>query len=195
MPGAGPHFAGVLLAAGSGTRFGGHKLLAHLPDGRTIAASAAHNLIRALPDSVAVLRHGDGVLAALLVSTGLRIVINPNADAGMGSSLACGVTAVEADGWIIALADMPAIRPETMQAIVEALARGAPLAAPVYQGQRGHPIGFARRFQSALIALDGDSGGRDILARHANELRLIEVDDPGVLFDIDHVSDMTVTGR
>lgn len=195
MPGAGPHIAGVLLAAGSGTRFGGHKLLARLPDGKTIGVAAAHHLIHALPDSVAVLRHGDDVLAALLVSTGLRIVINPDADAGMGASLACGVAAVEADGWVIALADMPAIRPATIQAVVAALVRGAALAAPVYRGQRGHPIGFARRFQPALTALDGDSGGRDILAHHAQELQLIEVDDPGVLFDIDLATDMPATGH
>jgi molybdenum cofactor cytidylyltransferase len=193
MPGAAPHIAGVLLAAGSGTRFGGHKLLARLPDGKTIGVSAARHLVHTLPDSIAVLRSGDDVLAALLAATGLRVVINPNADDGMGTSLACGVAAVAADGWVIALADMPAIRPATIRAVVEALTDGAPLAAPVYRGQRGHPIGFASRFQSALVALDGDSGGRDILAQHENELRLIEVDDPGVLFDIDRVADMPAT--
>lgn len=195
MPGAAPHIAGVLLAAGSGTRFGGHKLLARLPDGKTIGVTAAHHLIHALPDSVAVLRPGDDVLAALLVSAGLRVVINPKADDGMGTSLACGVAAVAADGWVVALADMPAIRPATIQVVVEALTDGAQLAAPVYRGQRGHPIGFARSFQPALIALDGDSGGRHILERHAQELRLIQVDDPGVLFDIDRVADMPATGH
>jgi molybdenum cofactor cytidylyltransferase len=90
---------------------------------------------------------------------------------------------------------MPAIRPATIQAVAEALAAGTPLAAPVYRGERGHPIGFARRFQAELAALEGDRGGRDILAQHANELRLIEVDDPGVLVDIDHEDDITGTER
>ncbi|BAV33723.1 molybdopterin-guanine dinucleotide biosynthesis protein MobA [Sulfuricaulis limicola] len=195
MPGPGPRIVGVLLAAGSGTRFGGHKLLAPLPDGTTVAVAAARHLIDALPDSVAVLRPGDETLAALLAAEGLRIVVNPNADAGMGASLACGVSAVEADGWVIALADMPAIRLATIQAVAEALATGASLAAPVYHGQRGHPIGFARGFRAALTALTGDRGGRDILAQHSDEVRLIETDDPGVLVDIDHAADIVAGER
>ena len=193
MSGSGPHIAGVLLAAGSGTRFGGHKLLAPWRDGTAVAVAAARNLIDTLPDSIAVLRPGDEILATLLAAEGLRIVVNPHADDGMGGSLACGVAMADADGWVIALADMPAIRSETIAAVAAALADGAALAAPVYRGQRGHPIGFARRFQATLTALTGDHGGRDILAAHASELRLIEVDDPGVLVDIDHAGDLEVS--
>jgi molybdenum cofactor cytidylyltransferase len=189
------NIVGVLLAAGRGERFGGHKLLAPWRDGTAVAVAAAQHLIDALPDSVAVLRPGDEILASLLAAEGLRIVVNPNADGGMGTSLARGVAAAEADGWVIALADMPAIRPATIQAVAEALAGGAVLAAPAYHGQRGHPIGFARRFRAALTALDGDQGGRDILEQHADELRLIEVDDAGVLVDIDRVADITAEGR
>jgi molybdenum cofactor cytidylyltransferase len=188
------NIVGVLLAAGRGERFGGHKLLAPWRDGTAVAVAAAQHLIDALPNSIAVLRPGDEILASLLAAEGLRIVVNPNADGGMGTSLARGVAATEADGWVIALADMPAIRPATIQAVAEALAAGAALATPVYHGQRGHPIGFARRFQADLAALEGDRGGRDILAQHSNELRLIEVDDPGVLVDIDHAADLTVEG-
>jgi len=195
MSGPGPRIVGVLLAAGSGVRFGSHKLLAPLPDGTAVAVAAARHLIDALPDSVAVLRPGDETLAALLAAEGLRIVVNPNADGGMGTSLACGVAAVDADGWVIALADMPAIRPATIEAVAEALAAGAPIAAPAYQAQRGHPIGFTRRFQAALTALNGDRGGRDILAQHSEEVCLIETDDPGVLVDIDHAADIVATRR
>ena len=160
---------GVLLAAGRGERFGGHKLLAPLPDGTAVAVAAARNLDDALPDSVAVLRPG--------------------------TSLARGIAASDADGWVIALADMPAIQPATVKAVAAALAAGAPLVAPVYRGQRGHPIGFARRFRDALTALTGDRGGRDILAQHAQDLRLIDVDDPGVLLDIDRAVDLEKTVR
>ena len=189
------NIVGVLLAAGRGVRFGSNKLLARLPNGTAVGVAAARNLIDALPHSVAVLRPGDEILATLLAAEGLRIVVNPHADDGMGGSLACGVAMADADGWVIALADMPAIRNETIAAVAAALADGAALAAPVYHGQRGHPIGFARRFQATLTALTGDHGGRDILAAHASELRLIEVDDPGVLVDIDRTGDIEVTVR
>jgi molybdenum cofactor cytidylyltransferase len=185
-----PRIAGVLLAAGRGERFGGHKLLAPLPDGTLLAVAAARNLVDALPDCVAVLRPGDEILASLLAAEGLRIVVNPDADHGMGTSLARGVAACDADGWVIALADMPAIRPQTVASVAAALAAGAPLAAPVYRGQRGHPIGFARRFRAALTALTGDRGGRDILAQHADEIRLIDVNDAGVLVDVDQAADL-----
>lgn len=181
---------GVLLAAGRGERFGGNKLLARLTQGTLVGIAAARHLISALPYSVAVLRPGDETLKHLLTAEGLHIVINPIADQGLGTSLACGVAAAEADGWIIALADMPAIRSETIMAVAAALAAGAPLAAPIYRGQRGHPIGFAKPFQSALMSLVGDQGGRDILKQHKNDLHLIEVDDPGVLTDIDYRTDI-----
>jgi molybdenum cofactor cytidylyltransferase len=189
------NIVGVLLAAGRGERFGSHKLLARLPDGTAIGVAAGRNLIDALPNCVAVLRPGDEILASLLAAEGLRIVVNPNADGGMGTSLACGVAAAEANGWIIALADMPAIRPATIQAVAEAIAAGAELAAPVFHGERGHPTGFARRFRAALTALDGDRGGRDILAQYSKELRLIEVEDPGVLVDIDREDNITAIAR
>jgi molybdenum cofactor cytidylyltransferase len=181
---------GVLLAAGRGQRFGGDKLLARLNQGTLVGIAAARHLISALPYSVAVLRPDDETLKRLITAEGLHIVTNPNADKGLGSSIACGVAAAEADGWVIALADMPAIRSETIAAVAAALAAGAPLAAPTYRGQRGHPIGFAKPFQSALMSLMGDRGGRDILKRHKNDLHLIEVDDPGVLADIDYRTDI-----
>ncbi len=192
MPETNPPVVGVLLAAGRGARFGGNKLLAPWRDDMVIAVATARHLIDALPDSVAVLRPGDEILASLLAAEGLRVVVNPNADDGMGSSLACGVAATEAGGWIIALADMPAVRSETIAAVTRALAAGAPLAAPVYRGQRGHPIGFARRFRQDLMSLHGDHGGRDILARNRNQLHLIDVEDPGVLYDVDRAADLVV---
>jgi CTP:molybdopterin cytidylyltransferase MocA len=79
-----------------------------------------------------LLRPGDEAFRQLLAAKGLRIVINPNAGDGMGTSLACGVAASEACGWVIVLADMSAIRPSTIQAVAGALATGKPLAAPVY---------------------------------------------------------------
>lgn len=186
---------GVLLAAGRGMRFGGNKLLAALPDGTPIAVAAARHLRASLPNSLVVVREDDDPLRQHLSAEGLRIVVNPYADGGMSTSIACGVAAAEADGWVVALADMPTIQPKTIQIVTDALTAGALLAAPAYRGQRGHPIGFARRFRTALTSLCGDQGGRDILIQHTDELYLIEVDDPGVLHDIDRVADLAATTR
>jgi molybdenum cofactor cytidylyltransferase len=109
----------------------------------------------------------------------------------MGVSLAEGVRAAsDAHGWVVALADMPYIRPDTVRVIARALAEGAAIAAPAYRGARGHPVGFARRFFDELSALRGDAGAREILHAHPDWVTLYEVDDPGVLRDIDEPSDL-----
>jgi molybdenum cofactor cytidylyltransferase len=94
------------------------------------------------------------------------------------------------EGWVIALADMPFVRPDTIAAVAAALARGAPIAAPVHDGRRGHPVGFSRRFLNDLLALSGDSGARRIVAAHADATFLIPCSDPGVLADVDVAGDL-----
>ncbi len=182
----------LLLAAGAGSRFGGGKLLHPLEDGVAIAAHAARNLIAAGLNVTAVVRPGDFPLAELLEQEGCVVTVCPDAERGMGVSLAHGVGATrDAEGWIVALADMPRIRPQTIERVVQALRDGAAIAAPAYQGDRGHPVAFAARFLHELQALIGDSGARAIVQRNQALVRMIDVDDPGVLLDIDRRSDLT----
>jgi molybdenum cofactor cytidylyltransferase len=183
--------AGVLLAAGAGTRFGGPKLLMPLPDGTPLGVAAARVLKAALPEAVAVVRPGDAVLARLLAAEGLRVVENLQAALGMGASLAAGVAALPAArGWLIALADMPYIKTVTHLRVAQALAAGAPLAAPFHRGVRGHPVGFGVGFREALLALRGDCGARDLLETQAARLVRIDTDDPGILADVDTAADL-----
>ncbi len=182
---------GVLLAAGRGTRFGGDKLLAVLPDGECVGAAAVRHLLAALPDVVAVVRPGDGALAAALGAAGAHIVRCENADDGMGASLACAVGArPDATGWLVALADMPWIRPATIARVADALARGADIAAPFHRGERGHPVGFGKPLYDSLVALTGDEGAKSIVAAHRDRLVRIDVDDEGALRDIDTPADL-----
>jgi molybdenum cofactor cytidylyltransferase len=108
---------------------------------------------------------------------------------GTGASIACAVRATPwARGWIVALADMPAIEPDTVQAVRAALLAGAESAAPFHRGRRGHPVGFGAACRAELAALDGDEGARAVLARHPPAR--LEVDDPGILFDVDTPADL-----
>ena len=185
---------GVLLAAGRGERFGGDKLHATLPDGRAVAVAAAEAMIGALPRVVAVTRPDDSATAALLGAAGCEIVVCERAAEGMGASLACGVAACRtASGWVIGLADMPAIRAEIIRAVAAALVDGAHVAAPVHDGLRGHPVGFAAEFGPALVQLAGDEGARRIVSAHHDQLTLLEVTDPGIRFDIDVPCDLPAT--
>jgi len=191
---------GLLLAAGSGSRFDPSgrslKLLAPAPAGpfagQPLALAAACNLRAVLPDVVAVLRPADTPmqqqLHTLLRDAGCRIAINADADDGMGRSIAVGVRAApDAPGWLVALADMPAVAAATIAAVASAIAQGAATAAPVHGGRRGHPVGFASTLRADLLALSGDTGARSVLAAHPP--RRILVDDPGCLLDLDTTAD------
>lgn len=186
---------GILLAAGTAQRFGTPKLLHPLPGDVPVGIAAARALIQAVPDAVAVVRPGDDALIEAFSAIGLKIVENPSADAGMGTSLAAGVRATpEAGGWLIALADMPWIRPATIRLLADRLRSGASMVAPLYAGRRGHPVGFAPRWGGQLRSLCGDEGARGLIADHAGELELQTTVDAGVLEDIDHPGDLTRDG-
>jgi molybdenum cofactor cytidylyltransferase len=177
---------GILLAAGQGRRFGGEKLLAGLADGTAVGAQSARRLHAALEEVVAVVKPGDDRLADLLRAEGVRVDVCPEAVRGMGDSLAHAVRATsDADGWVVALADMPLIEVATIRRVARALTAGALIAAPVYRGKRGHPVGFAASLGERLAQLTGDAGAREIVRSEAARVQSIEVEDAGVLADID----------
>lgn len=183
--------AGILLAAGAGARFGGGKLLALLEDGTPVGVRSARSLRGAVDRLLAVVRPGDLPLEALLRAEGAEVFPFPGASEGMGASLAFGVSnAPTADGWVVALADMPFVRPETVEAVVRRLKEGSLLVAPSFGGRRGHPVGFAGVLLPEILRLTGDAGARSILSRHASEIVLVESDDPGIVRDIDVQSDL-----
>jgi molybdenum cofactor cytidylyltransferase len=182
---------GLLLAAGAASRFGSDKLLHPLPHGVAIAIQAARHLHGELPQVVAVVKPGAGALAAQLEAEGCRIVICKNAEDGMGASLACAASAAgQAAGYVVALADMPFVRRSTIAAVRDAVAQGAPLAAPYFRTRRGHPVGISGKFFADLVRLGGDEGARALLASHSDQLVKIQVGDPGVVRDIDTPGDL-----
>jgi molybdenum cofactor cytidylyltransferase len=182
----------ILLAAGSATRFGSDKLLHPLPHAVPIAIQAARQLQSVFGENVlAVVRPEAHALSRLLAKENCRVVVCDNAAEGMGASLACAVrAAANADGFVIALADMPFIRTSTIAAVRDALAGGSPLVAPYFRARRGHPVGIGAKFRGELEALQGDEGAKKIVAGAQGSLVKIPVGDPGVVRDIDTVRDL-----
>ena len=164
-------------------------------------ASARH-LLAVLSRVVAVVRPGDAgadnAVAAQLLALVCEVTICPQADTGMAASLAHAIAhankaAPDAQGWIVALGDMPHVQPSTIQSLKTALEQGARIAvpmiaAPMYRGQRGNPVGFSRHYLPQLLALEGDQGARGILKHSA--VTELEVDDSGILQDIDTPADL-----
>jgi len=188
-----PGLVGVLLAAGAGTRFGGDKLMHRLPDGTPMAVAAAMALRPACDRLVAVLRPGSDDLAACLVKAGCEVVWCPEAEAGMGHSLAAGVRAMaDASGWVVALADMPFITCASHKLVADNLRAGASLVATQFKGRQGHPVGFSNIWLQQLSMMTGDQGGKTILKAHLRDLVLCPVEDAGVVWDIDCWEDLAM---
>ena len=185
------NIVGLLLAAGSATRFGSDKLQHALPHGVSISVQSARHLKSELGRVVAVVRPNSDQLISSLIAEGCEVVVCENAAEGMGASLACAArTAGEVDGYLIALADMPFLRRTTIAAVRDALAGGAPLVAPYFRARRGHPVGLSHEFFHELVALRGDEGAKRLLAAHEQQMVKIPVGDPGALRDIDRPEDL-----
>ena len=182
---------GLLLAAGSATRFGSDKLQHALPHGVAIAAQAARHLKAEVPRVVAVVPPQSAKLTSMLTAEGCEVFTCDNAAQGMGASLACAVRAAgRAQGYLVALADMPFVRRSSIAAVRDALAAGAPLAAPYFRARRGHPVGMAGSFFEQLLELKGDEGAKQLVAANEARLRKIPIGDPGVIRDIDTPGDL-----
>jgi molybdenum cofactor cytidylyltransferase len=173
----------VLLAAGRSSRFGDdHKLLAEWR-GLPLVAQAVDAIAAAgLPPPIIVLGHQAEAVQAALAGRTATFVAAPDWADGMGRSLAAGIAAVPGD-WeaaLVCLADMPAVEP----ALIAALARApGEVVVPIWDGRRGHPVRWPRAAFARLLALEGDMGGKTIMA----DFSVTEIEAPSAacLLDID----------
>jgi len=180
----------VVPAAGRGSRFGGpgHKLEQPFEDGTVLGATLRH----AIQTQLAVVVVTTAALAAEagrhVAARDIVVLSGGEAARGMGYTIAAGVAERSgAPGWLVLPGDMPLVRPGTMLAVATALEQH-PVVYAQYKGRRGHPVGFAAELYSELIQLDNDDGARRVVARYPAYGQ--DVDDPGVLMDVDTPADL-----
>lgn len=184
----------VVLAAGRGSRFRGlhHKLMQTLGASTVLATTISNALATGLP----VLVVTTDPLAEMVgrhVATRDMVVLPPvgspaSQALGMGYSIAAGVAArSDAPGWLVLPADMPMVKTSTLCQVADEL-DGHAIAYAQYRGLRGHPVGFSAELYSELVMLTGDEGARRLVARYPAVG--VEVDDPGVLLDVDTEDDL-----
>ncbi|HEX3470056.1 MAG TPA: nucleotidyltransferase family protein [Silvibacterium sp.] len=185
----------IILAAGRSSRMGEAKQLLRLGE-TTVLGQTLENVRGAgVDETVLVLGSSAETIRKQLsasVIEGLKIVVNHAYEQGMASSLRAGLSALDlqTDAALVILADQPFIRPETLNRIIDQY-RGsnAQIVIPLYKGFRGNPVLLDRSVFSQVMALDGDIGCRAIFGNHLDGIVKVEVEDPGILLDIDNKED------
>ena len=173
-----PDIRVIVLAAGKGERFKAAGGTQHKLDALLQGLPVRERVIKAVQAS--------GLSWHVVLPEHTQHVHNP----GMADSIACGVAATRnADGWLVLPADLPLIQPTTLQFMAKALhnatqqATPCDVVVPLYQQQRGHPVGFSKACLQDLLQLTGDKGAASVVAKH-NSLQL-PVDDEGCVTDVD----------
>lgn len=209
-----PNVIGLLLAAGQGSRFGGHKLRHVLDNGTAMGLQSALNLKETVDEVVCVVRPDDSVLIDIFKQHGFTTIENPEHLTGLSSSIRMGIQSrSDADYWLIALGDMPYIQAKTYDAIARTVKNEESIAPnnraiirPYLKNEEGtdkklagHPVAFPNRYKEQLLALKGDKGAGALFKNKSNDpnqssnendkstpdIHWLLVEDEGILFDID----------
>ena len=175
--------AGLILAAGESRRMGSPKAL--LPYRGESFLDTLTGLFAAFCNPVIVVLGAGAEDIRAAVHRPATFVVNPDFRLGMTTSMQRGLRAIPdaAEGALFTLVDHPAVVPDTIDAL---LAPPRPLVrVPRYQDRRGHPIWFSRALIPEFLALGHNGAARDVVRRHAAETEFLDLDDPGILADID----------
>jgi molybdenum cofactor cytidylyltransferase len=184
----------VVTAAGSAERFGGKKLLTPI-DG---APLLDHTIDALLDGGVAevIVVVGKDARAELerdvnaMLDPRVRAVENPDPSRGMFSSIQEGVAQAQGDAILVMPGDMPFVSPETVRTVIDAYARKPAIVSPRYRGKRGHPVALPALLRDEIRAADPGATLHDVIHAHVDMRVDVDVEDPGVVRDIDRPEDL-----
>lgn len=194
----------LLPAAGASRRMGRPKLLLPWAGGTLVGSLVASLRGGGVSTVLLVTAPGDEDLQGWARQAGVAVAVNPAPERGMLSTILEGLAALggaaalagRSELLLVSPADLPALRPDTIARLIrEVTDSGAPLAVPVYRGKRGHPLAIAQVLIPEIETLDPGVGLKQLVDRHAAELLEIEVEDAGVVMDVDTPEEYENLGR
>lgn len=199
--------AAILLAAGQSTRFEEGSKLTYLINEKPLISWSLSPLINSNLEKITVVTGGHAeTINKQLTSiknknTNITVIHNENYKLGMGASIAAGMSAVSqnCEGVFICLADMPKISKGIITELSNNYAQEQKtetinkksIFRPTYQGRPGHPVLFSKTHFEKLSALGGDHGAKEIIRQNKDQLKLVEVTSPHILYDIDKIGDIS----
>jgi molybdenum cofactor cytidylyltransferase len=181
--------AGLILAAGESSRMGRDKALLTFR-GKTFLETIAATLREAGIGRIAVVlgHHAEEIRRAVQLR-GVEVVINAAYRLGQTSSLQAGLRALEApdlEAVVLCLVDHPSVSAATVRRLIETFrTSAAPVVIPTHQGQHGHPVVISRALFAELLSLGPADGANTVIRRHHDAAQFLEVDDSGILLDVD----------
>lgn len=194
MSGSSTGAVAVVLAAGKGSRFGGDKLLATLSNQQVMIQQVIDRVSEAFDHWVCVVRAEDQRLQEYLSENNCPWVVAPDAALGMSASIQMGVNYFSnAKSWLFVLADMPYVEASSYKDLYEKMKEAGEspsIVIPRYRAQKGNPVSLSRHFISELKLLKGDMGARPIVKQNPHAHCYVDLEDAGVLLDIDQKKDV-----
>ncbi len=184
----------VVTAAGSAERFGGRKLLA-LIDGEPLLDRTIRSLLEGGVAEVIVVvgttdrAHLERDVNAMSDAR-VRPVENPDPSRGMFSSIQEGLATASGDALLVLPGDMPFVKPETVRAVIAAYRARPAIVSPRFQGKRGHPVVLPLSLRDEIRATPPDATLHDVIKRHADQRVDVDVDDAGIVRDVDTPADL-----
>ena len=180
----------VLMASGSGSRFGSNKLLREIRGVPMIRRAFAAAPARLFDRAMVVSSHPE--ILALAEERGYDAVPNPQAAEGQSASLRLGLSQLlDMDGVLFSVCDQPWLSRKSVERLLaQFLAFPDRICALSWQGKRGSPVIFPSYTFPDLLELTGDQGGRTIIRANAHRLHLVEVGSPKELQDVDTPFDL-----
>ena len=182
----------IVLAAGRSRRMGTQKLLLPFAGQTVIGHVVDQALAGQVRQVIAVVADEHGPVASALSNKPVGLVVNPDVEGEMLSSVRVGLRALSADASaaLIVLGDQPSLRGVLVRRLIDSFeTSNKGIVAPVYNGKRGHPLLIAARYFAELQTQYDDVGLRGLLAAHADDIKEVALTEAGILADMDYPED------